>query len=75
MVNNCVDHLKGYLNDFDILEYEEVEEKYWNNSEIASKDLAENDDVDKIRDLNKGVNHLKIEKENLEEEIKNLQRR
>ena len=40
MVNDRVDNLKWYLNDLDILKYEEGEEEYWNNHEIASKMLV-----------------------------------
>ena len=42
-----------YLNDLDILEYEE--------HEVGSKKLVENDEYE-IRDINKRINHLKIGK-------------
>ena len=65
---------KWYLNDLDILKYEE--------DEVASKNLAENGE-DEIRDLNRRINCLKIEerksrrgdKKNLEEKMNKLQKR
>ena len=60
MVNNSVDNLKRYLNDFDILKYKGIEEEYWNNREIASKNIDKNDE-NEIGDLNKRINRLKIE--------------
>ena len=71
MLNDCIvqckwtwktksiDHVDN-LNDLDILEYEGDEEEYWNNHEIISNHLVENDE-DEIRDLNRKINHLKIE--------------
>ena len=67
MVNDRVDHLKWYSNDLDILEYKDDEEEYWNNREITSKNLDENDE-DEIGDLNKRINCLKIERNKFERE-------
>ena len=55
MVNDHGHHLKGYLNDLDILKYEKNEEEYWNNREITSNNLAKND-KEEIEDLNKRIN-------------------
>ena len=52
--NNRVDYLKRYLYNIDTLEYEKNEEEYWNNHEIVSKHVAENDE-DEIRDLNRRI--------------------
>ena len=58
-INDRVDHLKWYRNDLDIFEYEKDEKEYWNNHEIDSKNLVENDE-EEIEDLNRRINHLKI---------------
>ena len=64
MINDHVDHLKWYWNELDILEYEKDKEEYWNNREIALKNLAEND-KEEIGDLNRRINCLKIEERKL----------
>ena len=53
--NDCVDN---YLNVFDIFEYEKDKEEYWNNREIASKHLVENNG-DEIWGLNTRIKPFK----------------
>ena len=52
--------LEWYLNDFDILKYDE--------DDVASKNLVENDE-DEIWDFIKRINRLKIEERNSGREI------
>ena len=59
IVNNRIDHLRQYLNDLNILEYEEDDEEYWNNCELPIKNLVENDE-DEIENLNRRINCIKI---------------
>ena len=47
MVNDPRWYLKWYVNYFNIFEYEENEKEYWNNREMTSKNLVENNEIKK----------------------------